>query len=53
MAWVELRIILAKIVFLYDFEMVNEKLDWERESKCTLLWHKPDLLVRVKPAKRG
>lgn len=30
MAWMEMRILIAKMVFLLDYELVDDKLDWER-----------------------
>lgn len=47
MAWIELRIVVAKMVFLYDFELVDDNLDWIRDSACFGLWEKPDLWTRV------
>jgi hypothetical protein len=32
MAWMEMRILIAKMVFLLDYELVDDKLDWERDS---------------------
>jgi hypothetical protein len=49
MAWIEVRILLAKLLFMYDMEIVDKTLDWEAEQKCFTLWQKPDLYVRVTP----
>ena len=47
MALMELRILIAKLVFLFDFELVDDDLDWDRESACFRLWQKPDLWTKV------
>ena len=49
MAWMELRIIIAKMVFLFDFELIDDKLDWDRDGTCFVLWQKPDLMTKVTP----
>jgi hypothetical protein len=47
MAWIELRIIIAKMVFLFDYELVNDNLDWVRDSPTYILFDKPQLLTKV------
>jgi len=47
MAWMELRILIAKMIFLYDFELVDGNLDLIRDSACFRLWRKPDLWTKV------
>jgi len=49
MAWMEMRILIAKMVFLFDYELVDEKLDWERDSPAFILWQKPELWTKVTP----
>ena len=44
-----MRILIAKMVFLFDYELVDEKLDWERDSPATILWRKPELWTKVTP----
>lgn len=48
MAWIELRISIAEIVLLFDFEMDDKTLDWSKQE-CYTLWQKPELLVEVLP----
>ncbi|OTA68015.1 benzoate 4-monooxygenase cytochrome P450 [Hypoxylon sp. EC38] len=48
LAWLDLRTILAKLVWVYDLELVSTSLDWHRESRMHTLWRKPDLMVRAK-----
>jgi hypothetical protein len=51
MAWIELRILMAKLTLLFDFEIVDKELDWTRDQMCYTLWEKPDLFVKVTPVK--
>ncbi|KAF4948832.1 hypothetical protein FSARC_13638 [Fusarium sarcochroum] len=46
LAYLEMRIILAKMVWLYDWELVNTELDFFQEARLYLLWDKPSVLVR-------
>ncbi|RYP50508.1 hypothetical protein DL768_004013 [Monosporascus sp. mg162] len=48
-AWMEMRIILAKMIFSYDWEWVNTELDWFKQAKLYLVWDKPALLVKFHP----
>jgi len=43
----ELRSILAKMVYAYDFELVDKDLDWEKKSMAWGLWWKPELNVKI------
>jgi hypothetical protein len=49
MAYIEVRLLLAKLIFAYDMEIVDKTLDWEAEQQCFTLWQKPDLFVKVSP----
>jgi hypothetical protein len=49
MAWIEVRILMAKMTFLYDFDIFDKNLDWDRDHACYTLWQKPDLFVKVLP----
>jgi hypothetical protein len=49
MAWMELRTLIAKMVFLFDYELVDDKLDWELDSPAYILRLKPELWVRGIP----
>ena len=46
LAYLEMRIILAKIVWMYDWELVNKDLKFFEEAKLYLLWKKPPVVVR-------
>jgi len=47
MAWMELRIFIAKMVFLFDFEPVDKEINWGRDLTTILLWEKSALMTRV------
>lgn len=42
-----MRILIAKMVLLFDFELVDDDLDWDRDGQTFVLWQKPDLITRV------
>ena len=42
----EMNLILAKIFWTYDLELVNKDLDWHAESRMHVMWWKPNLMVR-------
>ena len=46
----EMRTTLAKLLWKYDLELVDESLDWHRDSQMHTLWRKPQLWVRVREA---
>ena len=39
--------ILAKLFWVYDMELMNKAVDFELDSKVWTLWTKPDLIVRL------
>jgi cytochrome P450 len=48
LAWIELNTVLAKLLWKYDLELVNQDMDWQRDSRMHTLWKKPELMVRVR-----
>jgi hypothetical protein len=44
----EVNQILAKMIFNYDWELVNADVDWLGESRCHVMWWKPHLYVRFR-----
>jgi cytochrome P450 len=44
LAYAEMRLILAKMVFNFDMELVDKDMDW-LDHKSTTLWIKPPLNV--------
>ncbi|PGG97502.1 hypothetical protein AJ79_09172 [Helicocarpus griseus UAMH5409] len=49
LGWLELRTTLAKVLFKYDLHLLDQKIDWQRDSRMHLLWKKPKLMVKVSP----
>lgn len=50
LAWAEIRTILAKMVWNFEIEMMDESRDWEKQ-KVFILWSKPSLMVKLKVRK--
>ncbi|MCJ1417500.1 hypothetical protein MMC32_003844 [Xylographa parallela] len=51
LAYLEMRIILAKMVWHFDIQMGRDS-DWEEENQFHLLWKKPALEVKFTPVLR-
>ena len=52
LAYLEMRIILAKLVWLFEWELLKD-VDWEAETKMYVLWQKPELKVRYRLVDRS
>ncbi|CAJ2509481.1 Uu.00g145070.m01.CDS01 [Anthostomella pinea] len=50
LAWMEMRIALAKIVYSFDWALDEKSQHWVKDSRVVMLWQKPDLMVRFSPA---
>jgi hypothetical protein len=44
----QMSLVLAKLIWTYDFELVNKEVDWLRDCRSHILWWKPELFVRFK-----
>jgi hypothetical protein len=44
----EINLVLSKLHYEYDLELVDEKLDWLGQSRMHVMWWKPALNVRFK-----
>lgn len=44
----EMRMTLAKLLYRFEFELDDPKLDWHGESRMHSLWESPPLWVRIK-----
>jgi cytochrome P450 len=47
LAWAEIRAILARLVWNFEFELVDKGVQWEKQ-RVFILWQKPSLMVRLK-----
>lgn len=45
----ELNTVLAKLHWKFDLTLLNQDLDWQRDSRMHTLWKKPELRVSVRP----
>ncbi|RYP76857.1 hypothetical protein DL769_003543 [Monosporascus sp. CRB-8-3] len=45
-AQMEMNLLMAKIFWSYDLELVNKEVNWLKEGKVHVLWWKPKLFVR-------
>ncbi|KAI1818680.1 cytochrome P450 [Poronia punctata] len=52
-AYLEMNLILAKMVWSYDMELKSKDLDWEGSSHEHVMWSKPDFYVTFKPVDRS
>ncbi|KUI67781.1 Isotrichodermin C-15 hydroxylase [Cytospora mali] len=47
------RLVVAKMLWLFDVEQVSKELDFDRDFRVYGMWTKPDLRVRLVPVQRG
>jgi hypothetical protein len=47
-----MRLIMAKVLFNFDLELVEKERDWMKDQKVFTLWRKPSLMVRLHPVQR-
>jgi cytochrome P450 len=52
LAYAEMRLIVAKVLFNFDLELVDTTQDWLEGQKVFTLWQKSSLMVQVRPVKR-
>lgn len=48
LAWAEMRTILARLFWNFEFEMLDTSRDWEKQQRVFVLWSKPSLMVRLR-----
>ncbi|KAK7753574.1 hypothetical protein SLS62_004432 [Diatrype stigma] len=51
LAYAEMRLIMAKIIFNFDMRLADESRDWYKNSKAYGTWQKPPLMVHLTPVK--
>lgn len=52
LAYLEMRITLAKMVWHFDWELKSHGIDWRRDTTMNMLWKKPEVMVKYTPVKR-
>jgi cytochrome P450 len=48
LAYMEMRLLMALVLFRFDMELCDGSEDWDKQ-KSFLLWAKPELMVRLSP----
>lgn len=49
-AYMEICLILAKMHYEFDLELMDKNPDWETQSRIHMMWWKPKLPIRFTPA---
>lgn len=49
LAWAELRITMAKLLWHFDFELASPDEDWWNKQRTYLIWERLPLMVNLKP----
>ncbi|KAJ8120697.1 hypothetical protein O1611_g10299 [Lasiodiplodia mahajangana] len=49
LAYAEMRLIVARIIFNFDLTLADECRDWIDGQKAYVIWHKPPLNIHFKP----
>ena len=44
-----MRLILARMLLEFDFELCEESREWNKDQKFYLLWEMPPLKLRLRP----
>ncbi|EFX04804.1 cytochrome p450 monooxygenase [Grosmannia clavigera kw1407] len=52
LAYTEMRLILARILYNFDIQLADPNLDWMEHQGSYILWNKPQLNVYLKPVVR-
>jgi len=47
-----MRLILTKVLFNFDLELVDKTGGWMKNQLVFTLWQKPSLMVKLHPVKR-
>jgi hypothetical protein len=47
-----MRLILAKVLFNFDIELVDKTQEWMKGQKVFTLWDKPSLMVKLHSVQR-
>lgn len=49
LAYAEMRLILAKVVYNFDLRIAEDSRDWLKGQKAYIVWEKPPLNVYLTP----
>lgn len=45
----EIRLILTRLLFAFDLELLDESKDWFKRATVIGMWQKPELMIKVTP----
>lgn len=48
LAWAELRITMAKLLWHFDFELASPDEDWWNKQRTYLIWERLPLMINLK-----
>jgi hypothetical protein len=52
LAYAEMRLVIAQVLFNFDLELVDKKQDWFKGQRVFTVWDKPSLMVKLTPVQR-
>ncbi|KAI9690296.1 MAG: hypothetical protein M1822_009257 [Bathelium mastoideum] len=52
LAWAELRLVLSKLLFHFDYEIQAESLNWSKDNRAFIVWEKPALMAKLRRVER-
>lgn len=52
LAYAEMRLLLAKMLWHFDFELADPEDDWYGRLKAFMVWERGNLKIRLKPVVR-
>ncbi|KAG6367110.1 hypothetical protein INS49_001292 [Diaporthe citri] len=50
LAWVEMRITMAKLLWHFDFELASPDEDWWNKQRTYLIWERLPLMINLRPS---
>lgn len=53
LAYIEMRLVLARMLFNFDMVLNDESRDWMENQKAYNIWSKPPLHIRLSPRRLG
>ena len=53
LSYVEMRLTLARLLFKFDMDILEESRNWNAHTKPYNLWYKPPLYVQIAPRETG
>ena len=53
LAYAEMRVIIARVLFEFDLELMESSKSWLEDLKNFTLWQKDPLMMRLKPVVKG